>query len=82
VVIESLGPEREEGDAIVGVLGKLGAVGAVYSFLRSPTGQRILEEVKRQAADPRNHRRAADLVDRLRSGKNKPIVVDADPPGR
>ncbi len=64
------------------ILGKLGAAGAVYSFLRSPTGQRILEEVKRQAADPKNRQRAADLVDRLRSGGRKPIVVDPDQPAR
>ena len=64
------------------IIGKLGAVGTVYTFLRSPTGRRILDELKRQAADPRNRQRAADLVDRLRSKGAKPIVVDADPPDR
>ncbi len=61
------------------ILPKLGALGAAYSFLRSPTGRRILDEVKRQAADPENRRRAADLVGRLRS-RGRPLVVDADPP--
>ncbi|WP_420119871.1 hypothetical protein [Nakamurella sp.] len=59
------------------VLGKLGAAATVYSFLRSPAGQRLIEEVKRQAADPANRRRVADLLQRLRPGD----VVDgtADP---
>lgn len=64
------------------ILGKLGAAGAVYSFLRSPAGQRILDEVKRQAADPKNRERAAALVERLRTSGRKPIVVDSDQPGR
>lgn len=51
------------------VLGKLGAAATVYSFLRSPTGQRILDEMKRQAQDPVNRRRVADLVGRLRRGQ-------------
>jgi hypothetical protein len=63
----------------VKIVGKLGAVSAVYSFLRSPTGRRLLEEVKRQAADPKNRRRAAELVDRLRSNRRKPVVVDDVP---
>lgn len=50
------------------VLGKLGAAATVYSFLRSPAGQRLIEEVKRQANDPENRRRVADLLQRLRSG--------------
>lgn len=74
------GPERQDGDVNMKVMGKLGTLGAVYSFLRSPAGRRILDEVKRQAADPKNHKRAADLVDRVRSKDRKPIVVDADPP--
>lgn len=63
-------------------MGKLGALGTVYTFLRSPAGRRILDELKRQAADPKNRQRAADLVDRLRSKAARPIVVDADPPPR
>lgn len=51
------------------VLGKLGAAATVYSFLRSPTGQRILDEMKRQAQDPENRRRVGDLVGRLRRGE-------------
>jgi hypothetical protein len=50
------------------VLGKLGAVATVYSLLRSPAGQRIVEEAKRQARDPENRRRVADFLGRLRSG--------------
>jgi hypothetical protein len=51
------------------ILGKLGAAATVYSFLRSPAGQRLVDEVKRQASDPRNRRRVADLLDRLRPGE-------------
>jgi hypothetical protein len=65
----------------VKMLGKLGALGAVYSFLRSPAGRRVVAEVKRQAADPKNQQRAADLVDRIR-GRRPPTVVDADSPHR
>lgn len=50
------------------ILGKVGAAATVYSFLRSPTGQRLIDEVKRQAKDPENRRRVADLVGRLRPG--------------
>lgn len=50
------------------ILGKLGAAATVYSFLRSPAGQRLVEEVKRQANDPANRRRVADLLQRLRPG--------------
>ncbi len=65
----------------MGILSKLGAVGTVYSFLRSPTGQRILQELKRQAADPQNRRRAANLIRRLRSQSGRHVtVVDAEPP--
>jgi hypothetical protein len=56
------------------ILGKLGAVATVYSFLRSPAGQRIVDEVKRQAADPENRRRVTDLVGRLRPGSAKDAV--------
>jgi len=56
------------------ILGKLGAVATVYSFLRSPAGQRIVDEVKRQAADPENRRRVTDLVGRLRPGSANSAV--------
>lgn len=50
------------------ILGKLGAAATIYSLLRSPAGQRVLDEVKRQAMDPENRRRAAEFVGRLRAG--------------
>lgn len=53
------------------IIGKLGAAATVYSFLRSPAGQRMIDEVKRQAQDPENRRRVADLVGRLRPGSTR-----------
>lgn len=63
------------------ILPKVGALGAAYTFLRSPAGRRLLDELKRQAADPENRRRAAELINRVR-GRGGPTVVDAEPPGR
>lgn len=50
------------------ILGKLGAAATVYSFLRSPAGQRIVDEVKRQVQNPENRRRAGEFIERLRAG--------------
>src|SRR5690242_17670823 len=62
------------------ILGKLGAAATIYSLLRSPAGQRVLDEVKRQAMDPENRRRAAEFVGRLRPGGASPEVgVDRSP---
>lgn len=60
------------------ILTRLGALGTAYSFLSSPAGRRIMHEIRRQAADPRNHQRVADLIQKLRA--KDPVVVDADPP--
>ena len=62
---------------------KLDLVVACYDFVRGPTGQRIVREVRRQVADPTNRRYALDLVGgRLRTRRRKVIVVDAVPPDR
>lgn len=52
---------------------------AGYDFLRGPTGQRIVREVGRQIADPANRRRASELARRIRNGRSRVVVVDADP---
>ena len=57
-------------------------VRGIYTFVRSPTGQRIVKEVLLQAGDPHKRRYVVDLVRRLRTGRQQPIVVDADPPDR
>jgi hypothetical protein len=59
------------------ILGKLGAVATVYSFMRSPAGQRVIDEVRRQAADPENRRRVADVIGRLRTGGARPAADEA-----
>jgi hypothetical protein len=61
---------------------KLDLAVACYDFVRGPTGQRIVREVRRQLADPTNRRHARDLVGRLRTRRSRVIVVDADPPDR
>lgn len=61
---------------------KVEMVRGIYTFVRSPTGQRIVDEVLRQAGDPQGRRYVVDLVRRLRTGHPQPIVVDADPPDR
>lgn len=61
---------------------KFDLVVACYDFVRGPTGQRIVREVRRQVADPTNRRHALDLVGRLRTRRRKVIVVDAVPPDR
>ena len=61
---------------------KVEMVKAIYTFVRSPTGQRVLDEVLRQAGDPQNRRYVANLVRSLRTGRQQPVVVDADPPDR
>lgn len=59
---------------------RLDVVAALYDFVRSPTGRRMVEELKRHAADPRSRRRLTEMVKRVRTGRRQPIVVDADPP--
>jgi hypothetical protein len=61
---------------------KVEMVRGFYTFVRSPTGRRIVDEVLRQAGDPQSRRYVVDLVRRLRTGHPQPIVVDADPPDR
>jgi len=61
---------------------KVEMVRGIYIFVRSPTGQRIVEQVLRQAGDPQNRRYVVDLVRRLRAGRPQPTVVDAVPPDR
>jgi hypothetical protein len=63
----------------VKILGKLGAAATVYSFVRSPAGQRVIDEVKRQAADPENRRRVADFLGRLRPGGARPAADESLP---
>lgn len=62
------------------ILSKLGAVATVYSFMRSPAGQGVIDEVRKQAADPENRRRVADVIGRLRPGGAGPAVDQ--PPDR
>jgi hypothetical protein len=61
---------------------KVEMVRGIYTFVRSPAGQRIVEEVLRQVGDPQNRQYVVDLVRRLRTGRPQPTVVDADPPDR
>jgi hypothetical protein len=61
---------------------KLDLAVACYDFVRGPTGQRIVREVRRQLADPANRRHVVNLVGRLRARSSGVIVVDADPPDR
>ena len=61
---------------------KVAMVRGIHTFVRSPTGQRIVEEVLRQAGDSQNRRYVVELLRRLRTGRPQPTVVDADPPDR
>lgn len=61
---------------------KLDMVAAMYDFLRSPTGRRLVDEAKRHLADPGTRRRLTEAIRRQRMGRRQPIVVDADPPDR
>lgn len=60
-------------------MGRLDLVVTCREFVRSPTGQRIIREVVRGIADPRNRRRVVALVHRLRTDPARIVVVDADP---
>ena len=61
---------------------KLDLLTALYGFVRSPAGRRLVEEVKRHVADPSSRWRLTEVVNRRRTGRQQPIVVDADPPDR
>lgn len=61
---------------------KTDVVTELYDFVRSPTGRRLVGEVKRHIADPRHRRRQIERVRSLRRDRPEYIVVDADPPAR
>ncbi|GAA1097086.1 hypothetical protein ACFU8R_03215 [Pseudonocardia alni] len=43
-----------------------GIIGRISAFLKSPQGRRYSDQAKRMASDPRNRRRAQDMLRRFR----------------
>jgi hypothetical protein len=50
----------------VSMLKKFSAVGAVVTFLRSPTGQKAIGKAKEVVLDPRNRAKVAEFATKMR----------------
>lgn len=47
------------------VLRKFSSIGAVVAFIRSPTGQKMINKAKDVVTDPQNRAKAAEMVNKL-----------------
>lgn len=57
----------------MGLLKKVGSVGAIVAFLNSPTGKKVVAKGKEIVTDPKNQQKAADFANKLRKpGKDGP----------
>jgi len=61
------------------LLKKFGSLGAIWAFVNSPTGQKLITKAKDVATDPRTKAKAAELAGKIKRPAKEPTVVDARP---